>query len=760
VNRGAHDTSTAVAFGDFVAEAAASGRLVVQPRMGFSDPGQMRSGLIATKLADATTVGTITLDSYTRVGADGEARRALDEGVALNGYPIVAHEPGTTAAVVEGLRGRGFPVQIRHGSANPEPIVAALVRSGFTATEGGPVSYCLPYSRLPLRTSVDNWSRSCELLAAVPDAHLETFGGCLMGQLCPPSLLVAMSVLEGVFFRRHGLRSISLSYAQQTDAAQDEDAMRALRRLGREFFADVQWHVVVYAYMGVYPRTPGGALDLLAGAARLAARTGGARLIVKTVSESARIPTIAENVAALEHAARAAERAGPPLVDDADSAVYLEARAIVDAVLDLDADLGRGFVRAFERGYLDVPYCLHPDNAGRTRGYVDGSGRLAWSRIGALPIGHLVTPPKAEGLTSATLLTALSYVERTFDAGLPERTVSMTLSTGTAGTTPAPPPPPQVHLSSPVTRTVMHIQATALAAAREYLRDNGFIELLPAIIGPVTDPGGRGSKQVDVDYYGHRYKLMTSAILYKQASLLGFEKLFYVAPNVRLEPPETASTARHLAEFHQLDVEIAGAKRDDAVQVVEDLIRVMTDRVVTEMPAELEELGRDKDAFTELLAGAFGRVTHGAAVADLRGFGHHQSADAEIDWEGEAILSHKSSRPFFITDYPKGSRGFYDREDPEQPGILRNFDLIAPEGYGELCSGSEREFEYARIVARMRETGENPAKYGWYLQMVREGIPSSSGFGIGIQRFVRYLAGLDSVWQASAYPKIPGVVSP
>ena len=92
--------------------------------------------------------------------------------------------------------------------------------------------------------------------------------------------------------------------------------------------------------------------------------------------------------------------------------------------------------------------------------------------------------------------------------------------------------------------------------------------------------------------------------------------------------------------------------------------------------------------------------------------------------------------------------------------MLRNFDLLMPEGYGELCSGSEREFEYARIVTRMRETGENPAKYGWYLDMVRQGIPDSAGFGIGLERLTRYLAGLDAVWQASAYPKLPGVVSP
>jgi asparaginyl-tRNA synthetase len=140
--------------------------------------------------------------------------------------------------------------------------------------------------------------------------------------------------------------------------------------------------------------------------------------------------------------------------------------------------------------------------------------------------------------------------------------------------------------------------------------------------------------------------------------------------------------------------------------------------------------------------------------------GHPQNPDAEIDWAGEAMLSRQARTPFFITDYPKGSRGFYDRENRERPGFLRNFDLIAAEGYGELCSGSEREHDYATIIARMRETGENPAKYGWYLKMVRDGIAGSAGFGIGVERLTRYVAGLDAVWQASAYPKIPGVASP
>lgn len=319
---------------------------------------------------------------------------------------------------------------------------------------------------------------------------------------------------------------------------------------------------------------------------------------------------------------------------------------------------------------------------------------------------------------------------------------------------------PREHLSSPITRSALTIQQRMLTAVREFLGNRGFIELLAPIIGPVTDPGARGAKQVDVDYYGHRYKLMTSAILYKQASLTAFEKIFFIAPNVRLEPLETASTDRHLAEFHQIDVEIGNASREDAMQVAEDLLGHVVQQVIATLPDELARLGRQTSAFAGLLSGAFGRRTHAEAVADLHDLGHAQSPDAEIDWVGEAMLSREVNRPFFITDYPKGSRGFYDRENRELPGFLRNFDLIAPEGYGELASGSERENDYATIIARIRETGENPAKYGWYLQMLRDGIPSSAGFGIGLERLTRYIAGLDSVWQASAYPKVPGVVAP
>jgi methylaspartate mutase epsilon subunit len=400
-------------FGEVVAAHHARGELVVQPRMGFADPVLMRYGLLATRDARAATVGTITLDSYTRVGDHHAVREALAADAGLNGYPIVDRDPAATAAVLDGVVAPQFPVQVRHGSADPRRIVRTLLNCGLHATEGGPASYCLPYSRMPLAVSVDNWRQSCETLAAA-DAHLETFAGCMMGQLCPPAMLVALSVLEGMFFWQHGIRCISVSYAQQTHAGQDEEAVAALRDLVCQYLPHARTHVVIYTYMGVYPRTPHGALRLLAESARLAVRSGASRLIVKTAAEAHRIPTVTENVTALEHAAMAALGV-VPVATVSDTGIYAQAKALVDNVLSLDDDLGRALVDAFARGHLDVPYCLHPDNAGRARGFLDASGRLEWQQIGALPIGEFVSLPATGRMTSADLLSALRFVERKFD---------------------------------------------------------------------------------------------------------------------------------------------------------------------------------------------------------------------------------------------------------------------------------------------------------------------------------------------------------
>jgi len=169
--------------------------------------------------------------------------------------------------------------------------------------------------------------------------------------------------------------------------------------------------------MGVYPRTPDGATRLLTEAARLAVRTGSARLIVKTVAEAYRIPSIADNIGALETAAAAAaaERRESASAAPDDTGIYAEASALIDAVLDLSEDIGRALAEAFRAGYLDVPFCLHPDNARRARSFIDSAGRLQWSSIGSMPIHKLVKPSGAGELTAAGLISSLSYVERKFD---------------------------------------------------------------------------------------------------------------------------------------------------------------------------------------------------------------------------------------------------------------------------------------------------------------------------------------------------------
>lgn len=400
-------------FGAVVAAHAAAGRLVVQPRMGFGDPAAMRAGLVATRDAKATTVGTVTLDSYTRVGDLARAEAALAEGAALNGYPIVTHPTGRTTDMLAGVLSESFPVQVRHGSPDPRRIVKALVAAGLDATEGGPVSYCLPYGRAPLRASVDSWRRSCELLAG-PTAHVESFGGCLLGQLCPPSLLIAVSVLEAMFFAQHGIGSVSLSYSQQTSAAQDEEALAALRVLAAEHLTTADWHLVLYTYMGVFPATAAGAAELLAASARLAVRGGAERLIVKTTAESRRIPTIAENVRALELAASVAA-ATPRVTSTVDTGVLAEARTLVDTVRSLHDDMGEALVKAFALGVLDVPFCLHPDNAGRTRGVIADDGTLRWADTGAMPVARPATPMTRTAMTSTRLLTDLRHVARSYD---------------------------------------------------------------------------------------------------------------------------------------------------------------------------------------------------------------------------------------------------------------------------------------------------------------------------------------------------------
>jgi asparaginyl-tRNA synthetase len=311
-------------------------------------------------------------------------------------------------------------------------------------------------------------------------------------------------------------------------------------------------------------------------------------------------------------------------------------------------------------------------------------------------------------------------------------------------------------IRDPGMQCVLRVQDEILSAMRDFLRNNGFIEILAPIIGPVTDPGIRGAKQATVDFYGHPYKVMSSMILYKQMVVSSLGRVFALSPNVRLEPCESIETGRHLSEFRQLDLEVAEASYFDVMDIGESMVVYVCARVKEACGEELKLLGRD----LKMPSAPFNKISHKEAIDLLQSNGFGVSQDEEIPWMAEEGLSKMFDDPFWIIDYPMTARGFYDREDPDRPGTLRDFDLIYPEGFGEAVSGGEREFQFDRVQARMMSNGEDPGAYGWYLEMLREGIQPSAGFGIGVERFTRYVCGLDKIWEAVPFPKVPGIASP
>jgi asparaginyl-tRNA synthetase len=303
---------------------------------------------------------------------------------------------------------------------------------------------------------------------------------------------------------------------------------------------------------------------------------------------------------------------------------------------------------------------------------------------------------------------------------------------------------------------VLKIQDEIVSENRAFLKRKGFLEILAPIIGPVTDPGIRGAKQVSIDYYGANFKIMSSMILYKQMMITAIPKIFALSPNIRLEPLETVKTRRHLTEFRQIDLEVANATYKDVMELGERMLCHIMAKMKQKCSKELEEQKR----ILKVPRRPFKKYAYKEAIEILKNLGIHIEYGLEIHWNGEEALSKVHSEPFWITDYPITARGFYYREHEDNPAILKDFDLIYPEGFGEAISGGEREYRYDKVVERMRRSGENISDYGWYLDMLRSGIPLSAGFGIGVERLTRFICGLENIWDAVPFPRVAGVHSP
>ena len=288
-------------------------------------------------------------------------------------------------------------------------------------------------------------------------------------------------------------------------------------------------------------------------------------------------------------------------------------------------------------------------------------------------------------------------------------------------------------------KVILKIQSEIRKVLGEELRKKDFIEISPVIISPITDPLNHPIAPANINCYGKEYNLTQSMIFHKQIALRTLEKIFIFSPNVRLESLERKNTGRHLFEFTQLDLEVKDAEREDVMMLCEELFISIIKSVKKNCKKELKILGRKltvpKTPFKQI---------------------KYEDAYKKYGEEFEQIISKKHKEPVWIVALLLTSREFYDKEDPKRPGVLRDMDLIYPEGYGEALSGGEREYQYERIKQRILKKGQKPSQFKEYLTIAKKNLPSSAGFGIGIERLTWYICGLKRIEEVSLFPKIPG----
>ena len=245
---------------------------------------------------------------------------------------------------------------------------------------------------------------------------------------------------------------------------------------------------------------------------------------------------------------------------------------------------------------------------------------------------------------------------------------------------------------------ILKLQSEIRKVLSVELRKRDFIEISPVILSPITDPLNHPTSSAKVNCYGSKYHLTQSMIFHKQLALRSLDKIFTFSPNIRLEPIERKDTGRHLFEFTQLDLEVKDAKREDMMRLCEELIVSVIKSVKKNCKNELNILGRKikipKIPFNQ---------------------NNYEEAKRKYGKDFEIMISKIYIDPIWIIDIPLKYREFYDKEDPEKPGFLRDMDLIYPEGYGEALSGGEREYEYERIIKRIRKKGQKLSQFKEYL---------------------------------------------
>lgn len=310
-------------------------------------------------------------------------------------------------------------------------------------------------------------------------------------------------------------------------------------------------------------------------------------------------------------------------------------------------------------------------------------------------------------------------------------------------------------LRAPSQWAIQRVRNTIINATYDWFRDHDFIKIDSPIFTPNACEGT--TELFEVDYFEDRKAYLTqSGQLYLEAAISSVGRCFDFGPVFRAEK---SKTRRHLIEFWMMDAEAAFVDHAGNMEIQEQLIQFIVERVLEKCQAELKILERNIEPLTKVKA-PFHRLTHADAIKKLRELGSDIGDNDDLGADDETKLTQLYDKPIFIEKYPTAVKAFYMKRDPNDPAHVLNSDLLAPEGYGEISGGSERENDYEALLARIREHHLPENAFGWYLDLRKYGSVPHAGFGYGLERIVAWLCGLQHVRETIPFPRLLNRLEP
>ena len=303
-------------------------------------------------------------------------------------------------------------------------------------------------------------------------------------------------------------------------------------------------------------------------------------------------------------------------------------------------------------------------------------------------------------------------------------------------------------LRTPRQVAIMRIRHEIEQAIHDFFYERGFLRVDTPIL---TAAIGERSGLFSTEYFdeGNAYLAQTGQ-LYGEAAAAAFGKIYTFGPTFRAEK---SKTRRHLTEFWMIEPEVAFNDTHANMQLQEDFVSFLVQRVVERRKAELAELERDISKL-EKIRGPFPRIDYTDAVATLQKKGSAVQWGEDLGAEDESLLVEDYETPIFICNYPKEAKAFYMKENPADPRTVLCDDMLAPEGYGEIIGGSQREDDYDKLRHRIQEEGLPLDAYGWYLDLRKYGTFVHSGFGLGLERTVAWICGTPHIRECIPFPRM------